>query len=475
MSPASNRQPGRLPEPSDLRWRSAPRMSTGRQIRYLPFKPPFVPATGDRLDWLRRTTRLVLLADGYPARLKQGRILVHPLDGRYLLEALLAEQAEHPRRRLRPAIARTARSVVRRAEPLGDALVMRYRDTASSMLDGRPHVSGLPQAYYAAALTRSAQLLGDASLQAAADRFFAALLVPVEDGGATYRTKRNRALALVPTRPRDLVLNGWLSMLVAVHDYAELRDSPAARELLTANLSTLRRLLSLYDVPDLRLSRYALVGPLVMRLSWTAVGPVALENLRIAVPDEGEIPMPVRDGGRWVSRVFPDEAELAHDHSRGERLVPHKNRLRLSAVLSRAPFPRTNRIRLRMAVPRPLELTLDAHIGRYDPMTSATVDRGWVRLTTRRLRSGTHDLDLVVPYAPVDLFAYPTNFTRGGPDEKVNSYHGTHIVRLRQLSDISGDPFFAEWADRWSAYVREWDSLPDLAGATCRTPEGEIS
>jgi hypothetical protein len=462
-----------LPAAGDARWQSAPRLSDAAQTAYLPFASPYIPDTGKRLRWLRRSTRLVILADGYPGRLTSGRVLVHPLDGHYLLEALLAEQAERPRRRLHAAIARTAHAIVRRAEPLGDALVCSYADTASSMVARERHISGLPQAYYAVGLTRAAQLLGDDAVQAAADRFFAALVIPVGEGGVLYRTARDVALAQIPTRPRDLILNGWLSMLVSVHAYAELRNSDEARALFAANLRTLRRLLPLYDVPWLRLSRYGLTGPLLMRIGLSGGGAgVTVTDLRVVLPGEGEARLPLRQGARWIPRAYPEDAEVVGTTPTGkEILAPYGGGLRLAAVLTRAGYPRPNRVRFRLCTPRALRLTLTAHIGRYDPAASATVDRTWLELDARSVEAGTHELDIALPYEPIDLFAYPTNFTRGGPGRRLNTYHSTHIVRLRQLAAISGLADLDEWAGRWAQYMRDWPQQPELAGVDRSTPD----
>ena len=416
---------------------------------------------------------MVLLEDGFPGRLKGGRVVVHPMDGRYLLEALLDAQAERPKRRLHAAIARTARAVVGRAEPLGDALVLRYVDTASSMAGGQSHPSGLPQAYYAVALTRAARLLGDGALQVAADRFFAALLVPVADGGVLYPNGNGVALAQVPTRPRDLILNGWVSMLVSVHRYAELRDAQPARELFAANLDTLRRLLPLYDVPALRLSRYGLTGPLQLRLDVSAPG-VKVTDLRVALPGEGEVRLPAREGGRWTPRA--DVQDVARRTARGrvETVTLREGTLRCTAVLSRAGYPEPNRLRFRVTSRSKATLTTSAHVGQYDADASSPIEREWVELDSRPIEAGTHAVEIAIPYETVDLVAYPTHFTRGLGGERVNSYHGTHIVRLRELAAITGDPELAEWAERWAGYVTEWPDLPELKGGTCWTPEGSL-
>lgn len=457
-------------------WRTAPRFGSGEPTQYLPLGARLTSATGRRLDWLTSANKIVMLPDGFPGRLRNGQLVIHPLDGRYLLDALLAEQAERPRRRLRDAIARTAAAMVGRAESLGDALVMRYVDTASSMAEGRPHISALAQAYYATSLSRAATYLGDRRLQRHADRFFAALTLPVSDGGALDVVGHDTSFALVPTRPRDLVLNGWLSTLVSLNDYAALRSSGEARDLFRSSVRTLLRLLPSYDVPDLHLSRYGLTGPLLLRIALEGPDPasVRLMRLRVAIPGEGDIAIRSRSGGRWTARTYPEDAAARPSGPDAETLFPRGRGLRLVAVLSRAPYPRPNRLRFHVRTPEPLSIHLTAHIGRYDPLTSATVDRSWVPLATARVGSGSHDVDLEIPYEPVHLFAYPTNFTRGGPDRKLNSYHGTHIVRLRTLADVSGHVELREWADLWLRYVRLWRRHRRYADGVCWTPEGEV-
>jgi hypothetical protein len=90
------------------------------------------------------------------------------------------------------------------------------------------------------------------------------------------------------------------------------------------------------------------------------------------------------------------------------------------------------------------------------------------------LERGSSDVDLELPYQEIAHFAYPTNFARGGPGSHVNTYHGTHIVRLRQLAAISGLRELDEWADRWLRYTKRWSRHPDYADGVCWTPEGTL-
>jgi len=461
-----------LPSAGDPAWRHAPARLDQRQMRWLPFKPPYVPDLDDTLRALRSSAGLVLLEDGFPGRLRGGEIVVHPMDGRYLLDALLKEAQARPGRHLRGFVERTAEAIIGRAEVSGQGLLMRYRDTASTMVDGAPHLSALPQAYYAAGLARAARLLDRSDLATQADRFFLPLTVSTSrPDGLLYRTAHGPVPAIVPTTPRDYVLNGWLSVLVALDAYAGLRDSAVAHRFVRASAAALTRLLPLYDVPALRLSRYGLTGPVGFDITVEPLpSSVSFSRLQLTIPGEGKVPIAVARGGRWVPRV--EAADVLELHADGA-IVPQGARTRLSCILSRAPHPRPNRLAFTVRTSAPITVRTAAHMGRYDPLTSATLDRQRIILDERAIAPGRRRIEVDLPYDRLDLFAYPTNFTRGLPGERVNVYHGTHIVRLRQLAERLSMPALADWADRWASYAEDWPSDPLLAGGICRTPEGE--
>jgi D-glucuronyl C5-epimerase C-terminus len=441
------------------------------EARFVPMRPPFLPAPSTELSWLVEDGELVILADGYPARLVGGAIHVHPMHGRYILTDLLRRYELAATSELRNAVRTVADAIVGRAEVAGNALLMWYEGQArSGLVDADRHLSGLPQAYYAALFARLAGAIGP-EYRRAADGFFEPLLRPVEAGGLLHTGAPGHSLAMVPMRPRDWILNGWLSMLVSAAEYARARSSAPAHDLVDANLSTLVAVLPAYDAPAHRLSRYMLPGILMMRLDVDPPGVVEISGLRTVIPDEPEaIPIRLSEASGWTPRVPPDDGRPLGPDAFASRPAG----FRMVARLSRAPYPRTNRLAFTITTLRPCRLALTAHIGEFDPEGSTTIERRWVALSETEVAAGTHDVDLPIPYEPVDLFSYPTSFARRFHGRPQNSYHGTHIVRLRQLAELTGTDSLRGWADRWRRYVDEWQTIDRYAGFGCWTPEGTI-
>ena len=443
-------------------------------MSYLPLAPPHIPRLTKDVAWLREGARLILLDDGYPAKLTKAGVVVHPLHGRYVLEDLLRQFEVRPTDTLRQAIVRTAAATVGRSEVRGSSRLLWYEGGApGSLLGGRTYISGLAQAYYASLLTRVASITGDAGFAKTADQFFEPLLTPVAEGGVLYEGRPGPSLAMVPMRPRDWILNGWLSMLVSVGRFAAERPAPSARELLETNVRTLVRVLPAFDAPEQRLSRYMLPGIQMLRLSFsTAVDGVIVRDLRVTIPDEPEdVAIPLREATGWQPRVLPHDADPGD--TEGD-LRPRSQGLRMVALLSRAPFPRRNRLQFHVVTPRPMELALSAYVGAYDPLKSATVDRAWADLASTLLTAGSHAVSMSLPYEAIDLFSYPTNFARSFGGRQLNTYHGTHIVRLRQLAEMTGNRTLASWARRWRGYVDEWPTIPSYRAFGCWTPEGSV-
>jgi hypothetical protein len=462
----------RLPWRSDRGWRRAPRAGSSEEVAYQPMRPPHAPQPSGALDWFKGDGEIVLLQDGYPARLADGVVHVHPMHGRYVLQDLLERYEVDQSEELGEAILGVTRAIVGRAEPHGRALHMWYEGAvASGLIGGRRHISGLPQAYYAALLARVASTLG-ANVAGDADRFFEPLVTSTSAGGVMYDGSPGPSLAMIPMQPRDWILNGWLSMLVSACHYADARASTAARDLVHANVKTLTEVLPAYDSPEQLLSRYMLPGMLLLRIRF-APRPDALEvrSLRVIIPDEpGAIPIPLHDASGWVPRILPPDAIRRRDGA----IVPTAESLRMVALLSRAPFPRPNQLAFEVASEHSVRLSIAAHIGSYDPFRSSTAAREWVELGTVTTAPGSTGVHFSLPYEPINLFSYPTNFARRYHGRPQNTYHATHIVRLRELAEWTENPTLRHWAHLWRSYVERWPTVNAYAGLGCWTPEGSV-
>jgi hypothetical protein len=428
------------------------------RTRHLPAgyeMPPF----GARLEDLRASYRLAWLPDGYPGRRSaDGSILPHPIYGVHVLADYISQYDAEPRPALRRAIDILARAAVARMESFRGSLVFRYPDGLGVSRPIAGLYSGLTQAYYAVLLYRTYQLTDEPLYRDAAELTFRSLLVPEELGGVLYRwgeSGGNVAIAEIPARPRDLILNGWQTALVSIHRYAQLSGSAAARQLFEESSATLARMLPLFDAQPYRTSRYALAGPMQARL---VIGPtsdgVRITALRVRIPQDGSFEVPAEQLSRWQTHLDPTDVRVD-----GRVLRPRGRELDLALVLSRISHPATNALLLTTEAARPLELELWLLVGRYDPLSASEVDRTWQLASRRSVPAGRHRSRLPIPWPLADLVAYPTNFLKVVEGRQTNVYHPIHVARLEKLHQLTGDPVFADYAARWRADICAWAGM----------------
>ena len=429
----------------------------------LPPEPSMPPLSAD-LQKLQDYYHFRFLPDGYPGKLDGGSVIVQPIYGNYVIADYIRQYRANPTTELRDAVARVAHASVARMEPLEGALVFWYPEELRISRQPEKHYSGLTQAYYAVVLYQASQVLGDESLREASERCFRSLLIPKERGGVFYGWDDNVALAEVPTAPRDLILNGWLSILVSVHSYEELTGSAEARDLFDRSAATVARLLPLYDAPDLKNSRYNLTGPLNLRLDFSGpIDGVQVADLRVDIPTEGTFPVPVRSGVRWEYWVNPSSATAVDGG-----LAPKTSHVLANVVLSRLPYPTENVVRFTVDTPRPTTVTLLANVGKYNPLTSEQDGETWQPVKAVDVPAGRTAVDVPLPWSMVDLIAYPTNFIKKIEGKNTDVYHVIHILRLRKLAEWTANPVFTEWADRWQGYVCQWATMPIYKGLSVR-------
>jgi hypothetical protein len=437
---------------------------------------PSLPAFGPGLERLRPFYRIETLPDGYPGRrADDGSITAHPIYGTYVLIDYIKQYAGNPTTELRDAIALVARASIERMEPVEDGIAFFY-EPESHPISRQPerHYSGLTQAYYAVALYRAFQATGDSDFEAASHACYRSLLVPSKKGGVLYRWRQGVAIAEVPTAPRDLILNGWLSILHSVADFARLSGDRGARSLLRRSAHTMAALLPLYDVPELANSRYSLTGPLYLRVKFGGrIDGVTLRRCRMSIGNEGELPFSdTVESTRWRNYLTHPEEDVEAEG--GATLRLRRTALRLNAVLSLISYPDENEVAFTIDTPRPLPVTLSAYVGTYDPQTSAPIDRRWVEVCSISAPSGRHAVRLKLPWKAVHLGAYPTNFIKRIEGKPTNVYHMIHIKRLRELYGLTEISELATWADTWEDYVLRWNRMPRYRGLHVRNYFPEI-
>ena len=423
--------------------------------------PPF-----QHLEPLREFYRLEWLPDGFPARrIEDGSLAPHPLYGVYVLRDYVRQHRRSPSPALARALGIVADAALARMELFRGALVFRYPralETGRALAD---RYSGLTQAYYAVTLYEVYEETGNELYRDAAELSFRSLLVPEEDGGVLYRWGDEVAIAEVPARPRDLVLNGWQSALISTDQYARLSGSVAARQLFEESSATMARLLPLFDARQYRNSRYALAGPADARLTISPeTSGVTLTDVRIHIPKDGAFAITPGPLSRWKMHLDPSDVAAADGILR-----PRSRQIDMALVLSRISHPRPNELRLTIEAPRKTKLELELLAGRYDPLAAYEVDRAWRQVATRTVPRGRGEVRLAIPWQVADLVAYPTNFRKILEGRRTNVYHAIHILRLAELHELTGDPVFAEFADRWRRDVCAWSEMDLYAGLLVRS------
>jgi hypothetical protein len=417
------------------------------------------------LEALRDFYRMEWLADGYPGRRNDdGSVTPHPIYGVYVIFDYVAQFRATRRPALREAVGIVARAAVARMDMWQGTLVFRYPGDLAVGRAVADHYSGLTQAYYAVALFQAYQTTGDELYRDAAELAFRSLMVPAEEGGVLYRWRDNVAIAEVPAAPRDMILNGWQSALISVHRYADLSGSNTADDLFRQSSATMARLLPLFDSRPLRNSRYALAGPIEARLSFSGVGRLLLSDVRVRIPTDGVFEVPAGRLSRWQTHLDPDDVTIE-----GASLRPRGDSVRMNLILSRISHPARNELRLTVDTRRRATLELSVLTGRYAPLSASEVDRSWRSAARLEVAPGRHQVRMPIPWRVADLVAYPTNFLKVLEGRHTNVYHAIHIQRLDELHEATGEPIFAEFADRWRSDICAWSEMELYDGLSVRS------
>ena len=401
----------------------------------------------------------VFLADGYPGR----RIDDETIYGVYVLNDYLTQfrlsDDEDEQDALRTGIQMVANSAIARMEDIGDTGALGFYYEPEWGLGARlteRHYSGLTQAYYALALERAAQALGVQTYSDAASRVYDSLLVPSAEGGVLIAGETGPAFAELPSEPESYVLNGWLSVLSTMIKFGILVQDPEVIATVDSSVDRLLELLPLYDVPELSNSRYGLTGFITVRVVASVSG-LTIGEVILDVNDGAPRVIPVNDGegGRWTTYLFAEDFD-------GVRLRGAS--LRSNLVLSMVSFPVANELIVEFKADGdvPVEFTLEARVGRYDPAWTGPVDQEWRTISTGTVKDGEVTFEL--PWEAIGPVIYPTNFAKDIDGQSANVYHLIHVNRLREVAEALSVPALLVWADRWEAAVCDWDELEIYEG-----------
>lgn len=401
--------------------------------------------------------KMEFLNDGYPGKRVQGQLLPHPIYATYVIKYYLQQYGRRPDPEYLRSAQIVADATLKRMSNFKGTLVFWY---PKGFLVGRsykPYYSGLTQAYYTVLFYQLYELTGKVKYKEAAYKIFKSLTIPNQDGGVLDRFSGGVSIAEVPQQPSSVILNGWLSALVAIDDYARLSKSQEAHQLFQENLQTLSRILPLFDAKAYLNSRYSLTGFTKFYLHCPKNNQLRIENIMLEIPTEGRFPVQHANAreNRWKNFI-----RGSHPWYDKSKVFSRKGKLELNLVLSRLSFPQTNKLTFQISSVRPTTVQVLFLKGEYDPLKNEPAHYAKVKLTAFKSETRPKRISIDIPWNQAELIGYPTNFVKKIKGKPKNVYHTIHINKLDELYQRTGDPILKSYADKWRAYKTQWPSSP---------------
>lgn len=387
--------------------------------------------------------KLKFLPDGYPGKQLDTGLVPHPLYGTYAINDYIRQYRKTGDERFLAAMKTVADAAIRRMEDVDGALVFYYQPDGLSSLPGKWY-SGLTQGEYLQAFEAAAEITGDPKYRDAAQRVFKSLTIPADRGGVA-RPFRDGIAIEEWGNPHvgDYTLNGWTNAVLVVGRYATATGSPAAKELFDKNILALKYLLPLYDLPDLANSRYRLSGYTSVRLTFAGTTAV-FEDGSVEAPDQNKSVFQRDTDNRWSSNVRSESP----------------SEVMLNAMFNYSTFPKENVLHLEVVAQQAGTMKVEVETGKFNPPTGKVEDLKWVSLADLNLEEGRNTFAVDVPWKHVSFAAYATPFAKLIGGKRYNQYHFVHIRNLRALAEMTGEPLFTEYADKWEGYVKLWPQIP---------------
>ena len=413
--------------------------------------PPLPETRYDAYDFYR----LGFLPDAYPGRRVDGEVVAHPMYGAYVIFDYLRLYREGNGDQYLAAAQRVADATLARMERIEshDALAFYFEaDDTLSYFSGRFY-SGLVQARYLIPLTQLAIESGENRYAEASYEVLNSLQVPKSEGGVMINSAFGPAIEEYPHDVPTFVLNGWTTIILELLKYAELADYGPARQLAIDNIKTVERLLPLYDVPDLLLSRYQLGGFVYTRMTFSQPSACRVSDYEVEV--NGVRYALLDSDNRWHNFIVSADVDEAG--------YVVKRVIRINNVLSQA--DEKQNIYAQLDCRQPVSVDVSVAAGDYNPTLSGMPTQRWVWLGRYDLTEGANDVPVEFTRSSIPLVGYPTNFNKKIAGSNYNVYHWLHIMNLRRIAELHPSDLFSYYADRWEAYTDEWKRVPVIRNA----------
>ncbi len=283
--------------------------------------------------------------------------------------------------------------------------------------------------------------------------FFNSLTISIKDGGVMYRNNNLVSIAEVPMNPHGWILNGWLSSIVNLDKANEVLKNNKITEFIQKNIKTLEKVLPLYDVKKLCISRYNLTQFFYFRVLKSNY---SIKNVSFIYPLDSKITITYKNGivnrkSRWEPYVLnKGNIKLKNNLFIGKKIF------QFNGVLTLSGYPKQNIIEIDFNDKiRQKDIRFQVYIGKYDPLHSSPVNKKWIDINNFKIKG--EKLIVTLPYKLFnDMIGYPTNFMKKFYDGRRNAYHDIHIKWLRYLGNKYYKKLFLEIADKWYKCKAKW-------------------
>jgi hypothetical protein len=330
------------------------------------------------------------------------------------------------------------------------------------------HYSGLTNSLYASAFGDLYSITKDDQYLELCKEFINSLKIPISEGGVLFKNTKGLSIAEVPLRPHGLVLNGWLSTIAYLIDSNMVLKDKELEAFIMENVKTLENIIDLYDVEELRSSRYDLTQFYNFKLLNNNKDNLKIREIRFDYPSEEELSFTprnilIRNKGnkfsRWQFYILKNESIEYNDN---EFIV--KKSLEFNGVLTRFGYPKTNKIVFACGCKGELcEVDFQVQIGDYSPLSASPVKRRWITLERNNIKVEGNRIEVNLPYEVIPFIGYPTNFLKQFKDNrrKRNVYHDIHIKWLRFIGNTYKREKLLKIADKWVRYKQSWKHMPE--------------
>ena len=278
----------------------------------------------------------------------------------------------------------------------------------------------------------------DVDLEEVANKVFLGLEFDYYQGGANLGNKALLELPLFRSAP-EIVLNGWLTALLHLKEYAQYYQNPDAQALFSSNIEFLTVSLPSFNDDATGLSRYSDLSPYRVRVEQEGA---PLTRLVVYYPArmDGLEDMAFNLGQIEQETQSPyDNQIISQSDSQIDVWISCSQHYDTYLISAETPF------------------SVSFATGTYNPYETTPEGSGEALTISSTLLDGYHVANITEVRNDL-ICGYPTNFAK----RNANYYHSYHIVALACLLTTSDLP--AETREVIYVQIREWmQAADDLA------------